>query len=50
VTDVLEAEITAFVVRQAQRPDGYAHWPLFAADPERVEAVFRRFGLPDRLD
>jgi RNA polymerase sigma-70 factor (ECF subfamily) len=44
------AEITAFVVRRADTPDGYARWPRFAADPERVESVFRRFGLPDRLD
>jgi RNA polymerase sigma-70 factor (ECF subfamily) len=43
------SEITAFVVRPADRPDGYARWPRIAADPERVESVFRRFGLPDRL-
>jgi RNA polymerase sigma-70 factor (ECF subfamily) len=43
-------DITAFVVRPADRPDGYARWPRIAADPERVESVFRRFGLPDRLD
>jgi hypothetical protein len=50
VTDILQAEITAFVARQAEGPDGYAHRPLFAADPGRVEAVSRRFGLPERLD
>jgi RNA polymerase sigma-70 factor (ECF subfamily) len=44
------ADVTAFVVRPADRPDGYARWPRVAAEPERVEAVFRRFGLPDRLD
>jgi RNA polymerase sigma-70 factor, ECF subfamily len=44
------AEITAFVVRPADSPDGYSRWPRFAVDPERVESVFRRFGLPDRLD
>jgi RNA polymerase sigma-70 factor (ECF subfamily) len=43
-------EVTAFVVRPADTPDGYSRWPDRAADPSRVEAVFRRFGLPDRLD
>ncbi len=33
-----------------QLPDGYSRWPDRAADPRRVEAVFRRFGLPDRVD
>jgi hypothetical protein len=44
------AEITAFVVRRADIPDGYARWLRFIVDPERVESVFRRFGLPDRID
>jgi RNA polymerase sigma-70 factor (ECF subfamily) len=44
------ADVTAFVVRPADRPDGYSRWPEIAADPQRVESVFRRFGLPDRLD
>ena len=43
-------EVTAFVVRPADIPDGYARWPDRAADPRRVEAVFRRFGLPDHVD
>ncbi|HWT90504.1 MAG TPA: sigma-70 family RNA polymerase sigma factor [Solirubrobacterales bacterium] len=43
-------EVTAFVVRPADTEDGYARWPDRAADPRRVEAVFRRFGLPDRVD
>ena len=43
-------EVTAFVVRPADTPDGYSRWPDRAADPSRVEAVFRRFGLPDRVD
>jgi RNA polymerase sigma-70 factor, ECF subfamily len=43
-------EVTAFVVRPADTPDGYARWPDRAADPRRVEAVFRRFGLPDHVD
>jgi RNA polymerase sigma-70 factor, ECF subfamily len=43
-------EITAFVVRPADTPDGYSRWPDRAADPGRVEAVFERFGLPDHVD
>jgi len=43
-------EVTAFVVRPADTPDGYSRWPDRAADPSRVEAVFRRFGLPDHVD
>ena len=43
-------EVTAFVVRPADTEDGYSRWPDRAADPRRVEAVFRRFGLPDRVD
>jgi len=43
-------EMTAFVVRPADTPDGYSRWPDRAADPRRVEAVFRRFGLPDHVD
>jgi RNA polymerase sigma-70 factor, ECF subfamily len=43
-------EVTAFVVRPADTPDGYSRWPDRAADPRRVESVFRRFGLPDHLD
>jgi RNA polymerase sigma-70 factor, ECF subfamily len=43
-------EVTAFVVRPADTPDGYARWPDRAADPRRVDSVFRRFGLPDRID
>ena len=43
-------EVTAFVVRPADTPDGYSRWPERAADPRRVESVFRRFGLPDRVD
>ena len=42
--------ITAFVVRPADTPDGYSRWPDRAADPQRVQSVFDRFGLPDRLD
>ena len=42
-------EITAFVVRPADTPDGYSRWPEYAPDPRRVQSVFERFGLPDRL-
>ena len=43
-------EITAFVVRTADTPDGYSRWPEYAADTSRVQSVFERFGLPDHLD
>jgi RNA polymerase sigma-70 factor (ECF subfamily) len=43
-------EITAFVVRTLDTPDGYSRWPEHAADSDRVQSVFERFGLPDRLD
>ena len=43
-------EVTAFVVRTADTPDGYSRWPEYAADTSRVQAVFKRFGLPDRMD
>jgi len=43
-------DVTAFVVRPADTEDGYSRWPDRAVDPSRVEAVFRRFGLPDHVD
>ena len=43
-------EITAFVVRTADTPDGYSRWPEYAADPGRIRSVFERFGLPDHVD
>jgi RNA polymerase sigma-70 factor (ECF subfamily) len=43
-------EVTAFVVRVSEVPDGYSRWPDFATDPERVQSVFERFGLPGRID
>jgi RNA polymerase sigma-70 factor (ECF subfamily) len=43
-------EVTAFVVRTADTPDGYSRWPEYAADTSRVQAVFKRFGLPDQMD
>jgi RNA polymerase sigma-70 factor, ECF subfamily len=43
-------EVTAFIVRVTEVPDGYARWPDHAADPRRVQSVFQAFGLPDHLD
>ena len=43
-------EIAAFVVRVADTPDGYSQWPAYAAADDRVQSVFKRFGLPDHLD
>ena len=43
-------EVTAFVVRTADTPDGYSRWPEYAADTSRVQSVFERFGLPDQID
>jgi RNA polymerase sigma-70 factor (ECF subfamily) len=43
-------EVTAFVVRLAEVPDGYSQWPDFEPDPRLVESIFRRFGLPDHID
>jgi RNA polymerase sigma-70 factor, ECF subfamily len=42
-------EVTAFVVRPADTPDGYSRWPEYEADTGRVQAVFERFGLPDHV-
>ncbi len=44
------AAVTAFVVRVADTPDGYSRWPEYAPSPDRVQSVFERFGLPDRID
>lgn len=46
------AEVTAFITRAAELPDreSYSRWPEQALDPERVESVFERFGLPARVD
>ncbi len=44
--------VDAFIVRDLAVPpghDGYARFPDFDPDPERVRAVFIRCGLPDRL-
>jgi RNA polymerase sigma-70 factor (ECF subfamily) len=44
------SEVTAFVVREAGTEDGYARWPEYPVDPQRVKSVFTDFGLPDRLN
>ncbi|MGV1049433.1 MAG: sigma-70 family RNA polymerase sigma factor [Solirubrobacterales bacterium] len=44
------SDVTAFVVRLAEVPDGYSRWPDYEPDPRLVESVFRRFGLPDQID
>ena len=46
------SNVTAFVVRSTEEPDGeaYERWPEQAADPRRLASTFERFGLPDRLD
>jgi RNA polymerase sigma-70 factor (ECF subfamily) len=45
-------EVTAFITRSTDAPDRefFARWPAQAVDPERVELIFERFGLPARLD
>jgi DNA-directed RNA polymerase specialized sigma24 family protein len=48
--DAEDALQTAFVVRVADTPDSYSQWPEYAADSDRVQSVFRRFGLPDHRD
>jgi RNA polymerase sigma-70 factor, ECF subfamily len=44
-------EVTAFIARS---PEGdsevFARWPDQPPDPARVEAIFGRLGLPDRLE
>jgi RNA polymerase sigma-70 factor (ECF subfamily) len=45
-------EVTAFITRAMERTDRdyYKRWPEQKQDPARLESVFARFGLPDRLD
>ena len=45
-------EVTAFITRSTEGTDGdyYARWPAQPVDPERVTAIFERFGLPSELD
>jgi RNA polymerase sigma-70 factor, ECF subfamily len=44
-------DVTAFVVRttEVEREDQFHRWVDVVADPESVELVFGRFGLPDAL-
>jgi RNA polymerase sigma-70 factor, ECF subfamily len=45
------SDVTAFVVRTiaATEREAYENWPRQAADAGRLEGVFERFGLPERL-
>jgi RNA polymerase sigma-70 factor (ECF subfamily) len=45
-------EVTAFITRAIEGTDReyYKQWPDQPQDAARVDSVFRRFGLPDRLD
>jgi RNA polymerase sigma-70 factor, ECF subfamily len=45
-------DVTAFVARSIEPTErqAYARWPEQPADERRLEGVFGRFGLPDRLD
>ena len=44
--------VTAFITRSTEGTDRayYARWPAQPVDPERVTAIFARFGLPTALD
>jgi RNA polymerase sigma-70 factor, ECF subfamily len=46
------SDVTAFINRsiESSDPEAYARYPEEPADPDRLEAYFLRFGLPDRLD
>jgi RNA polymerase sigma-70 factor (ECF subfamily) len=46
------SDVTAFVARSIEpsEREAYSRWPEQPADPRRLEGVFGRFGLPDRLD
>ncbi len=44
------AQVTAFIVRSDEQvEEGHADYPDHAVDAPKVEAIFGRFGLPDRL-
>jgi len=45
-------EVTAFITRSTEGTDRdyYARWPAQPVDPQRVTAIFERFGLPSELD
>jgi hypothetical protein len=44
-------DVTAFVVRttEVEREDQFHRWTDVVADPESLELVFGRFGLPESL-
>jgi RNA polymerase sigma-70 factor, ECF subfamily len=46
------SDVTAFVARSIEPTErqAYARWPEQPADERRLEGVFGRFGLPDRLE
>jgi RNA polymerase sigma-70 factor, ECF subfamily len=46
------SDVTAFVARSIEpsEREAYSRWPEQPADPGRLEGVFGRFGLPDRLE
>ena len=45
-------DVTAFIVRStdAPEPEAYQRFPEQPLDPRRLQGVFARFGLPERLD
>ena len=44
------AQVTAFIARSPDDdPESFPTWPHTPPDPARVEAVFTRLGLPERL-
>ncbi len=47
----LISDVTAFVTRSTELPERevYARWPEQPADARRLDALFGRFGLPNRL-
>jgi RNA polymerase sigma-70 factor (ECF subfamily) len=45
-------QITAFITRSTESDDDeyYRRWPSRPVDPDKVTAIFVRFGLPERID
>ena len=45
------SEVDAFIVRSTESPDpeSYRKFPLEPFDPRRLEAAFKRFGVPETL-
>ncbi len=46
------SDVVAFIVRSTEEtdPEAYIRFPEQAADAERLQSAFGRFGLPDRLE